>query len=193
MLVNLEPKTILDYRYIKMGLAERHFRTGQEYFDNHMYDKALIEFEKSYGLSQKTELLYDMGLCHRKLGNFEEAIGYYREYLKQQPNAKNKIDVEVALSAMQDLIREKRSSAYKKIMWTSIALSAGGLFIGTRGLYLYEKNGGEKEKAMAIAGLTAGAALLAFGSTVGWLDRRQNHLAIFFDDKQAIAVFGFGY
>jgi tetratricopeptide (TPR) repeat protein len=55
-----------------------HFRRGE-------YTQAIEAFEASYALRPLPELLYDLAQAYRRLGNCEQALGYYRRYFEHAP------------------------------------------------------------------------------------------------------------
>jgi hypothetical protein len=84
-------------------LAKRHFELGKTYYNQAAYAKALQAFEESYKLSQRPELLYNIGKCHEALGALEQAITYYRRFLDAKgpdPNIEARIrNLEARLKA----------------------------------------------------------------------------------------------
>src|SRR5688500_8872763 len=56
--------------------ARMHFQAGNAYFQTGEYDAALREFQRSYELSARPALFYNMALVHERLGNLEQAIAH---------------------------------------------------------------------------------------------------------------------
>src|SRR4030095_10359942 len=54
--------------------AVLHFRVGQTYYDEANYQDALKEFREAYRLSKRPALLYNIGLCHERLDQIDEAV-----------------------------------------------------------------------------------------------------------------------
>ncbi len=50
-----------------------HFEAGRAHFDAGRYEDALEEFMRAYEVSERPELLYNVGLAHERLGNYAEA------------------------------------------------------------------------------------------------------------------------
>lgn len=84
-------------------LAKRHYELGKAYYNQAAYDKALGAFQESHKLSQRPELLYNIGKCHEALGNLKQAITYYRRFLDAKgpdPNIEARIrNLETRLEA----------------------------------------------------------------------------------------------
>ena len=54
------------------------------------FDAALREIEEAYRLEQLPALLFNLGQCHRALEHWDRAAFFYRSYLRNLPNAKNR-------------------------------------------------------------------------------------------------------
>ncbi|MEK6606716.1 MAG: tetratricopeptide repeat protein [Myxococcota bacterium] len=68
-------------------LAKTLFRDGK-------YADAAREWERVYELTQKTDLLFNIGQCHRNLGDDTRALSAFRRYLEGRPDAPNRAEVE---------------------------------------------------------------------------------------------------
>jgi tetratricopeptide (TPR) repeat protein len=72
-----------------LELAKAHFHTGEIYYERGRYPDAAREFEEAYRLSQRAELLYNMGKSYDGQGDHAKALGAYRRFLaavKQSPD-----------------------------------------------------------------------------------------------------------
>ena len=74
--------------------ARVHTRQGAAYYDLNRYREAYGEFEQAYLLQQDPALLYNMGQCQRKLGNAEQALHFYRTYLRRAPQGPLTVEAE---------------------------------------------------------------------------------------------------
>ncbi|GEM_PF-149066 len=77
----------------KLAIAEnpdffQYYRSlANLYFDNELYEKSLIEYEKSIAFNPKQpRTLALMGLAHAKLNQFEQASKMFNQTLKFEPN-----------------------------------------------------------------------------------------------------------
>jgi tetratricopeptide (TPR) repeat protein len=75
-------------------LAMPIFEAGLAYYNQGNYEKALEQFEEAYRLNPLPELLYNIGQCHERLGDYETAIESYAKYLKEHPDAEDRQAVE---------------------------------------------------------------------------------------------------
>ena len=92
-------------------LAKQHFESGASHFDLSEYDEALVEFKEAYRLKADATFLYNIAQCHRKLGHLEEALTFYKTYLRRSPDAPNREEVE---RRIQELDVEQRAKQSRK-------------------------------------------------------------------------------
>lgn len=85
--------------------AKEHFKQGNLLFAKGNYVEARQEYQTAYDLSGKPKLLYNIGLCHKKLGEFEPAIRFFKQYLADLPHAENKDDVDADIFFLQERLK----------------------------------------------------------------------------------------
>jgi tetratricopeptide (TPR) repeat protein len=85
--------------------AREHYLQGDAYYKLEKYSNALQEYEQAYLAKQDPSFLYNIAQCRRLMGDKADAIKFYRQYLKDAPNAPNRAvaekhikDLEVALA-----------------------------------------------------------------------------------------------
>jgi tetratricopeptide (TPR) repeat protein len=72
------------------------------------FSEASALFEKAYRIDPAPILLFNIGQCHRRLGNNELALFFYRQYLDQAPpNAQERPDVVKRVADLERSIREQ--------------------------------------------------------------------------------------
>jgi tetratricopeptide (TPR) repeat protein len=92
--------------------ARAHARQGLALYDLKRFQEAFNEFEQAYLIEQDPALLYDMAQCQRKLGNNEEALHFYRTYLRRVPKGPSAVEAEKRAKEIEDAMnRAKRTSA----------------------------------------------------------------------------------
>jgi hypothetical protein len=74
--------------------AAKHFASAQEEFGKKHYKMAATEFQAAYDITQDPILLYNVGEAWQKAGDGKKAVGSYRAYLKAQPAAPDKVEVQ---------------------------------------------------------------------------------------------------
>ena len=65
--------------------AKAHFEAATRLYDIHEYVKALEEYKAAYLAKPDPAFLFNVGQCYRRLGKFDQALEFYREYLKKAP------------------------------------------------------------------------------------------------------------
>jgi tetratricopeptide (TPR) repeat protein len=69
-----------------LQLAKQRFQLGLSYYNKARFAEAAAEFEASYNLSHRPDLLYNMGKAYQGAGDPARALGSYRKYLRQVPS-----------------------------------------------------------------------------------------------------------
>ena len=131
--------------------AKRFYDRGEKLFALGKFDEALEEYQKAYDAKPLPDFLFNIGQCHRNLGDYDAAIFSFKKYLKLEPDADNREQVEEYITDLEaeqekdnskrlDLLpRKKRTSAadqeaapvYKKWwFWTTIAVVGAGAGVG---------------------------------------------------------------
>jgi tetratricopeptide (TPR) repeat protein len=80
------------------SLARAHFITGQSYYAQGRYQNALTEFEEAYRLSERAAFVYNIGICHEKLGEADAAVAAYRRYLDSHPSDEDRRATEARIA-----------------------------------------------------------------------------------------------
>jgi tetratricopeptide (TPR) repeat protein len=84
--------------------AWMHFRLGSAYFELKNWDFARQSFEKAAELNPKlASAVYNVGLCYANQGYYRDAIKWYEEYLRRNPNGSDRSDVEAAIRRLKSL------------------------------------------------------------------------------------------
>lgn len=63
--------------------ARAHFSAASSYFSVGDYERALGEFDLAYQLSHRPALLYNISMCHERLGALANAVAYMERYLAE--------------------------------------------------------------------------------------------------------------
>jgi hypothetical protein len=81
--------------------AGKHFSAAQEAFGARHYRSAASEFEAAYGITKDPVLLYNIGESWEKAGDGRKAVASFKQYLKDQANAADKVDVQRRIKAIE--------------------------------------------------------------------------------------------
>jgi tetratricopeptide (TPR) repeat protein len=90
--------------------AKAHFREAQKHYNLSEFSQALGEFKEAYRLQPDPVFLYNIGQCERQLGHLEEASRFYRSYLRENPKAPNRQDVERKIDEIDETLRAQAKS-----------------------------------------------------------------------------------
>jgi tetratricopeptide (TPR) repeat protein len=91
--------------------AREHFLKGKAFYDLGKYNEAVTEYEKAYEAKADPALLYNLAQSHRLAGNPEQALHFYRTYLRYVPKAPNRAEIEGRIAALEKQIGQKPSTA----------------------------------------------------------------------------------
>ena len=88
--------------------ARHHFKLGKAAFEQRRYREALSHYQRAYRAFALPGFLFNIGQCHRNLGQPRPALAAFRRYLARAPRAGNRQAVE---SLIADLEREIAAEA----------------------------------------------------------------------------------
>jgi len=92
--------------------AKEHYEKGRKLYDVGRYGDAIEEYQKVYLLTDDPNMLFNIGQCYRLSDHPEEAVRFYRSYLRRAPSAPNRADVETKILALDKIVEEhKRTGA----------------------------------------------------------------------------------
>ncbi len=81
--------------------AREHYQRGNQLYQSGDYRGAIREFAEADRLAPSPILGFNIALCHDRMGNADEAIRRYREYLKAVPKADNRAAVEASIERLE--------------------------------------------------------------------------------------------
>jgi len=93
--------------------AKARYTTGQSHYNLNEFKEALQDFKEAYRLFPDPVFLFNVAQCERQLGNLEEAIQFYRSYLRNKPKAPNRQEVLRRIDEMQAVIDAKKLASEK--------------------------------------------------------------------------------
>ena len=67
--------------------ARVHDERATELFESGDFTRALAEMETAQGLLPSTARLYNIAVCHERLGNLDEAVGYYQRFVERDDSS----------------------------------------------------------------------------------------------------------
>ena len=70
--------------------AKQHYYKGEKLFALGRFRDALAAYEAAFEVDPLPELLFNIGQCHRNLGDYRSAVFSFRKYLRLRPAAPNR-------------------------------------------------------------------------------------------------------
>ena len=86
---------------LRRNEARELYQKGMRHYELGEYDTAIIEFKASYELSAAPGLLFNLGQVYRVKNDYPQALRFYRTYLRLQPKAVNRTDVEGLIAELE--------------------------------------------------------------------------------------------
>lgn len=77
------------------------FLAGRAAFDDARFPEALEHFERSYALSGRLELLYNIGLAAERTGDSEKAMRTFERFVVERPDAPQAADARERLAVLE--------------------------------------------------------------------------------------------
>jgi tetratricopeptide (TPR) repeat protein len=84
----------LDASDADLARAKQLHKEAARHFDLGEFQPAMDDFRESYRLTGDPVFLFNIAQCYRKLGNAQDALTFYQTYLRREPNAANRDEVE---------------------------------------------------------------------------------------------------
>lgn len=85
----------------QLAEAKQHYAAATKFYDLAEYEGALREFKEAYRAVEDPAFLFNIAQCHRKLGHTQDAITFYRNYLRRAPHAANRAEVERRIAELE--------------------------------------------------------------------------------------------
>src|SRR5580765_3342954 len=87
--------------------AKEHYTRGTSFYDLGRYDEAIKEFEAAYELKNDPAFLYNLAQSYRQAGNHEQALHFYKTYLRYLPKGANRTDIEEKIKVEEQAVAQK--------------------------------------------------------------------------------------
>ena len=92
--------------------ARQAYRRALQHYNLAEWSPALASFTEAYRLYEEPSFLFNIAQCHRQLGHQQDAITFYRSFLRNTPDAKNREEVQQLISRLETSVAAE--SAAKK-------------------------------------------------------------------------------
>jgi tetratricopeptide (TPR) repeat protein len=91
--------------------ARKHAARANKLAAQNKCRSAVPEFNRAYQTLKDPILLFNRAECQRKLGNAEEALKDYEQFLSDMPTAPNRASVEAHIATLRAGVRSQPSSS----------------------------------------------------------------------------------
>ncbi len=81
--------------------AREHYKAAQELFSAGKYRQAIERLRQAYDLKPHPMVLRQIGRAYAKLGDADNAIGSFRQYLAEAPDAPDRAEIEDAIRELE--------------------------------------------------------------------------------------------
>src|SRR5690348_16735661 len=90
--------------------ARAHVAKAKVHYDLGEYEQAAEEYIIVYRLRPLPALLFNIAQAYRQAGLYEKAKQFYRSFLRESPDQKNRATIEKAIGEIDDLLaRDKHA------------------------------------------------------------------------------------
>jgi tetratricopeptide (TPR) repeat protein len=84
--------------------AREHYRKGKRAYDLGHFAEAAEEYERAYSAKDDSALLFDLAQARRLAGQNFQAVIAYKAFLRNEPKAPNRVEVEKRIQELQATI-----------------------------------------------------------------------------------------
>ena len=89
--------------------AREHYRKALAAYDLGSFEAAAKEFEAAYAIKQDASLLYNIGQAYRFAKDSDKALLAYRAFLRRNPKAPQRAQVEQSIAELEKQIADERA------------------------------------------------------------------------------------
>ena len=91
--------------------GRRHHARGMARYALLDFEGAIREFRTAYELTHAPALLFNLAQASRLARKHEDALHFYRGYLRASPDAANRVDAEKFIDELEPLVHEDQPAA----------------------------------------------------------------------------------
>jgi len=88
--------------------AKRFYEEGTKYYSLRDFTRAVELYKKGFELSPSPVFLYNIAQAYRLLRAYDDALYFYKSYLRNSPDAANRDEVERRIAEMQTAIDQQK-------------------------------------------------------------------------------------
>jgi len=87
--------------------AQELYKAGITHYNLGEYDQAIAKFKEAYGISNVPGLLFNIAQAYRLKKEYDQALSFYRTFIRLKPDAPFRKDVEARIKEMEGLLAEQ--------------------------------------------------------------------------------------
>ena len=96
------------------ALAKRLYHAAERAFAKKDFRRAMENYERAYRARPLAGFLFNIGQCHRGLGQYRRAIKYFRKYLRHAPEGKHRDHAEQLIELCHKHLSEQPRAFAKR-------------------------------------------------------------------------------
>jgi tetratricopeptide (TPR) repeat protein len=93
------------------AVARDAYGKGMAHYHLEEYDAAIAEWERGFRAKPAPEFLYNIAQAYRLSKRPEKALSFYQKYLRVNPDAKNRAEVERHMASLKEIVDKQKSAA----------------------------------------------------------------------------------
>jgi hypothetical protein len=94
----------------KSAQARKAFEDGKKAYNLGDFDKAVELWKAGYDIKDDPVFLFNIAQAYRQKQDYAKAIFFYKAFLREDPKAKNRADVESRIAEMQKLLDDQKNT-----------------------------------------------------------------------------------
>jgi Tetratricopeptide repeat len=87
--------------------AKQRYENGMAHFNLEEWDPAIEEWKAGYRAKPSPQFLYNIAQAYRASKRYDKALSFYQRYLRSNPKASNRAEVERHISSLTSLIEQE--------------------------------------------------------------------------------------
>ena len=95
--------------------AKDHYDRGMAHYELGEFAAAVDQFKAAYALSQAPGLLFNLAQASRLNKDYEQALHFYRSYLRVRPDAANRDDVDKRIAELEPIVQMRRRAEMERL------------------------------------------------------------------------------
>jgi tetratricopeptide (TPR) repeat protein len=91
--------------------AKQRYENGMAHFNLEEWDNAIEEWKAGYRAKPVAQFLYNIAQAYRLSKHYEDALNFYQRYLRADPKAPNRTEVEGHIAKLTVVVQQEKRAA----------------------------------------------------------------------------------